>query len=115
MKICVIKFNDSAKEAIDRFDSTYSLVSICDPDLNGMVYAQYAFPGLEYYADPSVAIQSRCDAVLLTVSDNAPQLALMAIAYKKRVMLARGVDLGTFNNKLIIIAKRAKVEMEFDV
>jgi hypothetical protein len=115
MKISVIGFNDSAKEAIDRFDSTYSLVSICDPDLNGMVYAQYTFPGLEYYADPSEAIRSKCDAVMLTVSDNAPQLALMAIAYKKRVMLARGVDLGEYNNRIVAIAKWSKVEMEFDV
>ena len=117
MKVTVIKFGVMAIEEVDRVLGDYEdsvIVAVGDPDVNGRVLAQHELPEVECYADVSLAIrESGCNTVLLTISDHAPQLALLAMSYKKDVFLAKGVDLGEYRDRVLALAKHTKKAVEY--
>ena len=104
MKILVIKFNRHIIDAI----AGLPVVAVCDPDLNGRALAQHELPDAKLYTDTSLAIrESGCDTVLLTISDNAAPLALLALSYGKDVFLAKGVGLGRGEDRIRMIAAQS--------
>jgi hypothetical protein len=115
IKVTIIKFGKSAVDALPRLLEGYSVASVCDPDLAGTNLAQYFLKGITCYADPSLAIRGGCDAVVITISDRAPQIALLALAYHKRVLLLRGVSMGDYDEKILSIAKLAGLSIGRDV
>jgi hypothetical protein len=108
MKILIIKYTRDVPGIIKRLTDTYPVVAICDPDLSGRVLAHHDLPSIPCYIDPSLAIRkSGCDTVLLTISDHAAQLALLAIAYNKDVLLAKGVNFGKDTDRVYAAAAKA--------
>ena len=104
MKILIIKFNRSVIDVI----AGLPIVAVCDPDLGGRLLAQHELPDVKCYVDTSLAIrESGCDTVLLTISDHAPQLARLALAYGKDVLKMLGVDLGKNKDKIYTLAAKA--------
>lgn len=93
MKILVVKYSRNVAESLEKLKEGDYVVAICDPDLNGRMLAKHDMPVLDVYSDPSKAIrESNCDAVLLTISDHASQLAMLAMAYKKAVWMLPDVN-----------------------
>lgn len=112
MKILIIKYNRETLEIVNNLSKDNIVIAVCDPDLNGQILAQHDLPGIKCYVDTSLAIRdSGCDAVLLTISDHAPQLALLAMAYGKKVLWASGVTPGKYAKELMIISERVGIEM----
>ncbi len=107
MKILIVKFSPLVLKMIDNLQ--HEVVAVCDPDINGRLLAKHELPWLsKCYADSSQAMrESDCDTVLLTISDHAPQLAILAIAYKKDVLLAKGVRLGKYADRIYTFAAKA--------
>jgi hypothetical protein len=114
MKVCVMKFGNPAREVLGRLPKEYEVVSVCDPDYGNLALAQFVVPNVKYYSDESKAIFDS-DAVLITISDHAPQLALLAMAYKKHILFAQGVDLGDRKRDIVTLSVRAGVDIRWNV
>jgi hypothetical protein len=109
MKILIIKYN---RNIID-VAKGLPVVAVCDPDLGGRLLAQHELPDVKCYVDTSLAIrESGCDTVLLTISDHAPQLALLALAYKKEVLMSDDVRMSNSKHyRLFRLADQTKVRV----